>query len=86
MIIAIWGFLVTDDGAGSLFSTIPVNTEDNFLHLILGLTGLAAGAATPKPGGSSGRSRRAPRKRGGKREEPRTLRQRAADRRARDAR
>ena len=28
-------------------SIVPVNTADNILHLILGLTGLAAGAATP---------------------------------------
>ena len=56
-LISIWGFLITDDGLGSLISTVPVNTEDNFLHLILGLTGLAAGAATPKPGGSSKRER-----------------------------
>jgi hypothetical protein len=59
-IIAIWGFLVIDNGFGTLISTVPVNTEDNFLHLILGLTGLAAGAATPKPAGAlkSERSRR----------------------------
>ena len=56
-LIAIWGFLVIDDGLGSLISTVPVNTEDNFLHLILGLTGLAAGAATPKPGGAKTRAR-----------------------------
>ena len=54
-IIAIWGFLIIDDGFGSLLSIVPVNTEDNFLHLILGLTGLAAGAATPKPGGAAKR-------------------------------
>jgi hypothetical protein len=54
-LIAIWGFLITDDGFGSLISTVPVNTEDNFLHLILGLTGLAAGAATPEPGGAAKR-------------------------------
>jgi hypothetical protein len=54
-LIAIWGFLVVDDGFGSLISTVPVNTEDNFLHLILGLTGLAAGAATPKPAGATRR-------------------------------
>ena len=47
-LIAIWGFLETDNGFGALLDVIPVNTEDNFLHLILGLTGLAAGAATPK--------------------------------------
>jgi hypothetical protein len=32
-----------------LLDLIPVNTEDNVLHLILGVTGLAAGAATPAP-------------------------------------
>jgi Domain of unknown function (DUF4383) len=45
LVIAIWGFII---GSGeSLLGFIPVNTEDNVLHLILGLTGLAAGAATP---------------------------------------
>jgi hypothetical protein len=48
VILAIWGFLETEDGFGALLDVIPVNTEDNFLHLILGLTGLAAGAATPR--------------------------------------
>ena len=44
--IAIWGFVL---GSGSaILDVVPVNTEDNFLHLILGLTGLAAGAATPR--------------------------------------
>jgi hypothetical protein len=49
LVIAIWGFAVVENGAGDLLNLIPVNTEDNFLHLILGLTGLAAGAATPRP-------------------------------------
>jgi len=47
-VIAIWGFIEADGGVGVLIDLIPINTEDNFLHLILGLTGLAAGAATPK--------------------------------------
>jgi hypothetical protein len=47
VLIAIWGFLEVDNGFGALLDFIPVNTEDNFLHLIIGLTGLAAGAATP---------------------------------------
>jgi hypothetical protein len=35
-------------GSGeSILGIIPVNTEDNFLHLLLGLTGIAAGLATP---------------------------------------
>ena len=45
LVVAIWGFIVGD--GGELLSIVPVNTEDNVLHLILGLTGLAAGAATP---------------------------------------
>src|SRR5215210_8198841 len=44
VVVAIWGFII---GTGdSILSIVPVNTEDNILHLLLGLTGLAAGAAT----------------------------------------
>jgi len=45
VVVAIWGFII---GSGdSILSIVPVNTPDNILHVILGLTGLAAGAATP---------------------------------------
>jgi Domain of unknown function (DUF4383) len=45
VVVAIWGFII---GSGeSILSIVPVNTADNVLHLVLGLTGLAAGAATP---------------------------------------
>jgi hypothetical protein len=44
VVLAIWGFADSDD---VILGLIPLNNEDNFLHLILGLTGLAAGAATP---------------------------------------
>jgi hypothetical protein len=44
VVLAIWGWI---DGDGILLGLIPVNDEDNVLHLILGLVGLAAGAATP---------------------------------------
>lgn len=47
LVVAIWGFMETEGGIGAILDVVPVNTEDNFLHLILGLTGLAAGAATP---------------------------------------
>ena len=43
--IAIWGFIIGD--GHSILGFIPVNTEDNFLHVILGVLGLAAGLATP---------------------------------------
>ena len=48
VVVAIWGFLETDGGFGAILDIVPVNTEDNFLHLVIGLTGLAAGAATPE--------------------------------------
>jgi hypothetical protein len=44
LVLAIWGFIESDN---VLISLVPINDEDNVLHLILGLTGLAAGAATP---------------------------------------
>jgi hypothetical protein len=44
--IAIWGFII---GSGeSILGFIPVNTEDNFLHLILGVLGVGAALATPR--------------------------------------
>jgi len=45
VVLAIWGFI---DGDGVILGLVPLNDEDNVLHLILGLTGLAAGAATPR--------------------------------------
>ena len=47
LILSIWGFIESDN---VLIGLVPINDEDNVLHLILGLTGLAAGAATPEPG------------------------------------
>ena len=53
VVVAIWGFII---GSGdSILSIVPVNTEDNILHLILGLTGLAAGTAMPT-GAPAGRA------------------------------
>src|SRR3954470_5863583 len=43
--IAVWGFIAGD--GSNLLSIIPVNTEDNFLHLLIGIAGLGAGLATP---------------------------------------
>jgi hypothetical protein len=43
--VAIWGFAI---GSGdSILSIVPVNTEDNVLHLLIGVAGIAAGTATP---------------------------------------
>jgi hypothetical protein len=48
VVVAIWGFAETTNGVGVILNFFPVNTEDNILHLALGLTGLAAGAATAR--------------------------------------
>lgn len=45
MALAIGGFIA---GSGhSILSVVPVNIEDNVLHLLIGLAGIAAYAATP---------------------------------------
>jgi uncharacterized protein DUF4383 len=45
IVVAIWGFVVGD--GGNILGFIPVNTEDNFLHLLIGIAGIGAGLATP---------------------------------------
>jgi Domain of unknown function (DUF4383) len=45
IVLTIWGFVI---GSGdSILGFIPINTEDNILHLILGLLGIGAAIATP---------------------------------------
>ena len=44
IIVAIWGFIIGD--GESILSFLPVNTEDNVLHLLIGLAGLGAYAAS----------------------------------------
>ncbi len=46
LVLALWGFA---DGDGVVLGLLPLNDADNLLHLVLGLTGVAAGAATPRP-------------------------------------
>ena len=41
--VAIWGFVIGN--GDSILSVIPINTEDDVLHLALGVLGLAAGYA-----------------------------------------
>src|ERR671939_1585298 len=45
IIVAIWGFIVGD--GESILGFIPVNTEDNVLHLLIGIAGVGAYLATP---------------------------------------
>jgi hypothetical protein len=46
VVVAIWGFAI---GGGSILGFLPVNAGDDFLNLILGLLGLGAAMATPRP-------------------------------------
>ena len=45
IVVAIWGFVIGNHE--SILGFIPVNTEDNVLHTILGLTGVGAYLASP---------------------------------------
>ena len=45
LVIALVGFLAGD--GDEILNLIPVNTEDNFFHLLIGVAGLVAGLATP---------------------------------------
>lgn len=46
LVVAIWGFIIGNNE--SILGFIPINTEDNVLHLILGALGLGAFAASPE--------------------------------------
>jgi hypothetical protein len=44
IVVAIWGFIIGSHE--SILGFLPVNTEDNILHLILGVLGIGAYAAS----------------------------------------
>jgi uncharacterized protein DUF4383 len=52
--ITLWGFIIGDNE--SILGFIPVNTEDNFLHLALGVLGVGAGLASPIEGREAART------------------------------
>jgi hypothetical protein len=45
LVVTLLGFIAGD--GEEILKLIPVNTEDNFLHLLIGIAGIAAGLATP---------------------------------------
>ena len=45
IVVAILGFIYGD--GDSIFKIVPVNTEDNVLHALIGVAGVGAGMATP---------------------------------------
>lgn len=64
VLLAIWGLVFDDNGV--ILGLLPIDDQDNVLHLLLGLTGLGAGAATPpviRPQRPRRESRRRPRPR-----------------------
>jgi hypothetical protein len=44
LIVTLLGFIAGD--GDEIFNLIPVNTEDNVLHLLIGIAGIGAGLAT----------------------------------------
>jgi hypothetical protein len=45
LVVTVLGFIAGD--GGEILNLIPVNTEDNVLHLLIGIAGVLAGVATP---------------------------------------
>ncbi len=45
VVVTILGFAYGD--GDSIFKLIPINTEDNILHLLIAIAGIGAGLATP---------------------------------------
>jgi hypothetical protein len=45
LVVTLLGFLAGN--GDEIFNLIPVNTEDNFLHLLIGVAGVGGGLATP---------------------------------------
>jgi hypothetical protein len=45
LLVALLGFIAGD--GDEVLNLIPVNTEDNLLHLLIGIAGIGAGLATP---------------------------------------
>jgi hypothetical protein len=45
LLVALLGFIAGN--GDEIFNLIPINTEDNFLHLLIGIAGVGAGFATP---------------------------------------
>jgi hypothetical protein len=45
LVVAVVGFIAGD--GGEIVGLLPVNTEDNVLHLLIAIAGLGAGLATP---------------------------------------
>ena len=47
IVVAVLGFIAGN--GNEIFDLLVVNTGDNLLHLVIGLTGILAGVTTPRP-------------------------------------
>ena len=54
LLVTILGFMAGD--GDSILSLIPINTEDNILHLLIAVAGIGAGLATPAEGRPAART------------------------------
>lgn len=45
LVVTVLGFIAGDND--EIFNIIPINTEDNILHLLIAIAGIGAGLATP---------------------------------------
>lgn len=43
LVIAVWGWFEVDHGFGALLDAVPLGNADNWLHLLIGVAGVAAG-------------------------------------------
>ena len=55
LVVTLLGFIAGD--GEEIFNLIPVNTEDNVLHLLIGIAGVGAGLATPSREPGTGTAR-----------------------------
>jgi hypothetical protein len=55
LVVTLLGFIAGD--GDEIFNLIPVNTEDNVLHLLIGIAGVGAGLATPSREPGTGTAR-----------------------------
>jgi hypothetical protein len=55
ILVALWGFILGDGGV--ILGLVPVNTEDNVLHLLIGVLGIAVGVVSGvSPRAAAGRA------------------------------
>ncbi len=71
LLLAIWGFIETDRGIGSILDVLPLGDRDNAFHLVIGVLGVGAGLIDgPRPKIKLPKPRRRKRAKPGPRKKP----------------